>query len=107
MATTVPEPGIPFTQYLLPRGERQSVTIQRPPAVEAQARAVIAAGMRFEAEMLSDYRTVSLTVVGPDDAGDVAIVLVSNGPGVPAAVDQLVADAFRLLPRTARDASAR
>lgn len=83
--------GIPFTQHLMPDGQRNPQWIDRPPEVEARARELIALGFTFHCEMLSDYRTISLTIESPDeDDGDVAIELCPNGPDVLAAVDRLV-----------------
>ncbi len=80
---------IPFTQFLLPNGREESVRIDRPGPIAAKAQAIIAAGYRFECEMLGDFRTVSLTITDPDD-GDIEIEVVENGPAVPAAVDALI-----------------
>lgn len=93
---------IPFTQYLRPDGRRVSVTVDRSPEVEAKARVVIDAGLRFECEVLSDRRTVSLTVADPVAEKDVAIEVVPNGPEVPEAVDRLVESAYRLVTMRAK-----
>lgn len=92
LSSALRDKGIPFTQYLMPRGERHPVWIRRPDDVQEQARAVIEAGFAFECEMLSDYRSVSLTVSDGED--DVEIEVCANGPDVPNAVDRLVAKAF-------------
>lgn len=84
---------IPFTQYLLPDGRKTSVFIEREPSVVARAMELVERGYRFECEVLGDYSTVSLSVVDPDDEGDIAIEVVKNGPAVPPAVDRLVAKA--------------
>lgn len=81
---------ITFTQYLMPEGRPSPVFIERTPDVVAKAKALIAKGYKFECEMLSDYKTISLTVVDPDDENDVAIEVCNNGPSVPPAVDRLV-----------------
>lgn len=80
---------IEFTQYLMPDGRAQSVRIDRPEAISSKADRIIEAGYRFECEMLSDYRTISLTITDPD-MGDVAIKVVPNGPGVPEAIDAMI-----------------
>ena len=85
---------IPFTQYLLPNGRKTSVVIGMPEDVADTALSLIKQGYRFECEMLSDYETVSLTVVDPDDTGDIAIEVIKNGPEVPPAVERLVAKAM-------------
>lgn len=80
---------IPFTQYLMPSGSKAEVTIDRPDDIAAKAREIIARGFRFECEMLSDQRSVSLTITDPDE-GDLDIEVVQNGPEVPLAVDRMV-----------------
>jgi len=87
---------IPFTQYLLPDGRTTEVTINRPEAVEKQARVVSEHGWRFECELLTTG-DVSLTVFDPTKGEDVAIELVPNGPLVPPAVDRLVGQAVKLV----------
>lgn len=82
--------GIPFTQFLMPDGRREQVWIDRPAPIEERAREIIAAGYRFECEMLSDYRTISLTIGDPVEEEDIEIELCQNGPAVPEAVDRLV-----------------
>lgn len=85
---------IPFTQYVLPTGRQKQVSIERPDNIVTEAMALIDKGYRFECEILTDMDTVSLTVVGPDDDGDIAIELCKNGPGLLGpAVDRLVAQA--------------
>ena len=62
--------------------------IERTEEVAAKAKEIVNAGFQFECEMLSDYKTVSLTIA--DDDEDLAIEVVPNGPDVPPAVDHLV-----------------
>lgn len=81
---------IEFTQYLMPHGRQIAVRIECPEDVAAKARGIIAAGFRFECEMLNDYTTISLTIVG--DKADHAIEVVPNGPEVPKAVDRMILD---------------
>jgi DNA-binding IclR family transcriptional regulator len=96
---------IPFTQYLRPNGERRQVTIVRSPEIEALAQEIRAKGYNFECEELNNG-IVSFTVVSPhDDEGDICIVLVPNGPRVPAAVDDLVRRVTKLLTRDKANAS--
>lgn len=80
---------IPFTQFLMPDGRESQVTIDRPDDIAAKAQEIIAAGYRFECEMLSDYTTISLTITDPDE-GDVEIEIVPNGPEVPVAIDNMI-----------------
>jgi threonine dehydrogenase-like Zn-dependent dehydrogenase len=79
---------IPFTQYLRPDGDQRVTGIERPPAIEAKAQQIIAAGYVFEAEVLHDG-SVSLTITDPDK-GDLAIEVCPNGPAIPPAVDRLI-----------------
>jgi hypothetical protein len=60
---------------------------------ERRAAGLIDAGYSFHMELLSDWRTVSLTVEAPDDSGDFAIQTIINGPGVPGAIVALIDDA--------------
>jgi hypothetical protein len=78
---------IPFTQYLLPNGERRETSIERPSDIEAKAQAIIDAGFRFECEMLTTG-AISLTISSGED--DVAMEVCTNGPAVLVAVDRLV-----------------
>lgn len=78
---------IPFTQYMAPNGRKQDVRINRPEEVSTKAEAIIAAGFRFECEVLTTCE-VSLSIAGDD--GDEDIEVVSNGPDVPNAVDRLI-----------------
>ena len=83
---------IPFTQYVRPNGRRRNEMFDAEPEIEALADRFIAAGGRYECEVLTDEITVSLTacmrVDGEDK--DIAIQLCPNGPEVPAAVERLV-----------------
>lgn len=82
-------PDIHFTQYLMPDGRAQDVRIDRPDHIAEKAQAITAKGFRFECEMLSDYRTISLTITHPKD-GDADIEVVPNGPEVPLAIDRMI-----------------
>lgn len=86
-----PEADIPFTQYLLPHGRRRAERIARPVEIADLAQQFIAAGGRYECEILTTGH-VSLTAVMDvdDEPQDVEIVLCQNGPGIPDAVDRLV-----------------
>lgn len=83
-------PDIPFTQYLRPGTSFtgcKPVAIDRPDHVADKAKQIIAAGYRFECEILTTGE-VSLTIT--DDEADHAIEVVPNGPGMGEAVDRLV-----------------
>lgn len=71
----------------------KEIAVDRPAEIATPALVLIEKGYRLECEMLTDMETVSLTVVGPDDDGDVAIELSKNGPEIIGAVDRLVAKA--------------
>ena len=80
---------IPFTQFLMPHGRQSEVFIDRPDEIASKAQEIIAKGFRFECEMLSDYRTISLTITHPKK-GDQEIEVVPNGPEVPIAIDRMI-----------------
>lgn len=91
---------IRFVQYKLPHGRKEAKWIERDGETLTKARAIEAVGYEFEAEILRDYRTVSFEVINASDSDDViASALVENGPGVPAAVDQMICAAFAELNR--------
>lgn len=93
---------IPFTQFLLPRGERRDAEIDRPTESEALAEQFIAAGGRYECEVLTTGQ-VSLTAVKEVDGepDDIAIVICRNEPGVIAVkVDELVRQSIAALAAT-------
>jgi len=92
---------IPFTQYLMPDGRRDVVRIDRPADIAEMAKSIFEAGYSLGCEMLSDYRTISLTV--EDDDGDFDIEICPNGPDVPLAVDRLITRAFGNLSERAAD----
>jgi hypothetical protein len=89
--------GIPFTQYLLPDGRTRPQWIVRPADIDALARRFIAAGGRYECEMLTTGE-VSFTAVLDDDDPPIAIEVCSNGPDVPVKVDELVRNSVARLP---------
>jgi hypothetical protein len=66
-----------------------------------KAAKVVEEGYRFEAEVLSDEVTVSLTCAGYhpelEEEHDIAHVLRPNGPTIPDAVVTLVAGAYQRL----------
>jgi hypothetical protein len=83
---------IHLTQYCLPDGRRQIISIDCPAAVEEKARLLESAGYALEAEILSSG-TVSFTIVGMNEHGeenDVDIELCRNGPGTAAALCKLI-----------------
>ena len=93
---------INFTQHLMPDGRLNEIFIDRPNEVDpitwsasyVLAERIRAAGYSFHAEMLSDYTTISLTVVGfhveLDEENDITSKLCKNGPEVPHKVVELI-----------------
>lgn len=90
---------IPFTQYLLPMGQKRviDIDIDRQDVIDA-ARRFTKGGGRFEAEILTTGH-VSVTAVvdtGEEGMADIAIRIVPNEPGkVLAAVEELILQADR------------
>lgn len=85
---------IPFTQFLLPHGERRPEVIDRPADIGRLARDVHAAGGRFTVEML---RTGAISLACEWRDCDIAIEVVPNGPEVLSAVDRMIVEAHRLV----------
>lgn len=81
-------PEIPFTQYLRPFGTPKHVTLPVSEDLAAKAADIIAAGYRFEVELLTTNEA-SATIVHPTK-GDVDIALAGNGPAVPIAIAAMV-----------------
>jgi len=80
---------IPFIQYLRPDGRKIYAEISRPEEVELKAGQIMAAGFRFEVEILTTGQ-VSMTITNDED-GDVATEIIPcNGPEVPEAVDRMI-----------------
>lgn len=81
---------IHFTQYKLPFGRQEEITIDRPEEIETMARDITMRGYKFEIEVLTTG-IVSMTVTDPDDdGGDVAMELCQNNEQVLVKVDKLV-----------------
>ena len=79
---------IPFTQYLLPHGSQQAVSVERPQSVMDRAAEIIDKGFVFEIEILTT-NDVSMTITHPE-YGDMLFQICANNEKVPAAVDRLV-----------------
>lgn len=93
---------IEFTQYILPRGRKEPVSIDRPSDIEALADKFIASGGWYEAEILTTGH-VSLTACAHvnDEPQDIEIEVCSNNDAVPEAVDRLVRKSIAWRERTA------
>lgn len=83
---------IPFTQFILPNGERRPRTFNADREVEALADELIAAGYRFEVEVLRTGQ-VHLDCCGAALDEPLAMQICDNGPPVVAAVERVVRDA--------------
>ena len=89
---------IKFTQYLLPNGERREVEIEVPADIQEQADYLIAAGQKFEAEILRTG-AVSLTWEPRDEELEnrFFIKLCGNNDNVSGAVHALVTKAYNAI----------
>lgn len=99
-----PDKDIPFTQYLQPDGRMMQVWAKnRPEGVVFEAKELMAQGIHFDAEMLSDGSTISFTAEREVDGETevLSAVIVRNGPDVPAAVDRLICEATEFLAKNA------
>ncbi len=89
---------IAFTQFLRPHGRRQTIAIERPAEVEAQAAQLMGAGARFEIEeLMTGMVSIEILADNPKDADEphsLALELAPNGPQVPNAVDLAVRTAL-------------
>lgn len=92
MAATLEKVEIPFTQFMLPNGRRESTSIARPAAIADVAQRLIDSGHEFHVEMLTTGE-ISITCFNVADEVDIAIEVCPNGPEVPLAVDLVVATA--------------
>ncbi len=79
---------IPFTQYILPYGRKEAVSIHCRANIEEKAKHIIKNGYRFECEILTTGK-VSLTITNDED-GDVAIEIAPDSLAVPIAVETLI-----------------
>jgi hypothetical protein len=82
---------IPFTQYILPNGRTEPVTIEMPAELERKARELITNGCHFDIEILHTG-IVSMTCEKDDDM--LSIELSENGPAIMDAVTRLVEGAY-------------
>lgn len=90
-----PDTDVPFTQYVMPDGVKCSVWIKRPEDTIKKCKALLEIGCFFETEMLSDYKSISMTCERGDEI--VSHEIVPNGPEVPLAVDRIVGAAYSQL----------
>jgi len=92
-------PTVEFTQFLRPNGQRRTIDLTVDEETRGKAGLLQEAGYDFEAEILSDDRTVSLEICKEDEEGEVetlALKLVPNGPKVQDAIQDLVDEAFNV-----------
>lgn len=81
-----------FTQFLFPNRTRKEVTIELGIITERFATELSAAGWRFEVECNSRNEMVHGDCC--NDAGQLAMFLEPNGPGVPRAIESMVDEAY-------------
>lgn len=85
-----------FTQYCLPDGRKQPITIDVDDRISDLASSLVARGVWFDIEIL---RTGDVSMSAErDDGGDVevlAMFVVPNGPNIPNVVEWLVMWASR------------
>lgn len=91
---------IPFTEYVRPNGATRRELIQRSPEIEQLAKFVLAAGGRFEIEVLGTGRILlevvcEMTVDGENESW--AHVICAHEAQVPEAVDRVVREAYELV----------
>lgn len=84
-------PEILFTEYVLPHGQVTLTAFDRPQHIFDKAAQIVAAGFRFECEVLRTGVT-SFTIVGDFDGepDDLDICLVATGPGWEDALDNFI-----------------
>lgn len=89
---------IKFTQYLMPDGRKQEVTIERDANVEQMANELIQLGYKFEIEMLRTGE-ISMTIEHPsnEDGEPLVIRVIPNGPLVPIMVDDMVFEGYTIV----------
>jgi len=97
---------IRFTQFLRPDGRRRETAIQRSPAIETLAAALVLVGAQFEIEELQNGVVSMEILLGVDDEGEprtLAHELCRNGPSVPDMVDTLVQRAHLRMREASQD----
>lgn len=87
-----------FTQYMRPSGRPIRVEFPCPNEIVEMGEALIAAGFSLEAEVLMSG-LCSFEVLEPQEEILLANALVPNGPGVPAAVEEMIRKAHARLLR--------
>ena len=85
---------IPFTQYLLPDGEKRQVSVERSTEIEALAHKVRLIGGRFEIELLRTGDVSLECLIRGDDPQVLSSAICSNGPGIELVVDSIVEQAY-------------
>ena len=85
---------IPFTQFLLPNGQKRQGNFERPKHIEDMADFCINKGARFTAEMLQTGH-ISLACEFEDE--DITIELSFNGKEIMDSIDKLVTESFEII----------
>lgn len=83
---------IQFTQFMFPDGERKPMPFDADETTEGMARELSEAGWQFEIECHPDTQMVHGDCC--NDAGQLALFLVPNGPEVPPAIMAMVKEAW-------------
>lgn len=78
---------IPFTQYFLPDGRAESVSIDMPEDIEEKARKLIEKGCHFDIEMLTTGM-ISMTCEKDDEL--LSISICNNDPSVLESVKYII-----------------
>ncbi len=82
---------IPFTQYLLPYGEKKQITIDLPDECWDKFLELKAAGCEMTAEVLRTGEC-SFCIACPSVEGDFDCTVTTNGPGVAEAILKMILD---------------
>lgn len=95
---------VPFTQYLLPRGEKQSVYLPVDKETFKKAQEITEAGYQFEIEVLRTGE-VSATIMDPILEMDAAITVGLNDASCPQRSREMIMN-FQPRPKAEREKEA-
>jgi len=85
---------IPFTQYIRPNGHKKQIIINRPEEIEKLAKTLIAEGVHFDVEILTNDM-VSMTAEKDDKV--LSIELSPREPQIEEKIDSLIKCAYRMV----------
>lgn len=80
------------TQYLFPNGEKRLRDLEGSDAAEHMAAELRAAGWSLEYEIHPDTQRINLDVCDAEE--QLGLEMLENGPGVPAALERLILNAW-------------